>query len=204
MNRFGLGGFLLRMAGFLALIFLGALPSYSQQDSGGHLVVGLNFAGTGFSHIQETSPVLSPEISATWKMSSEWGLTVSGSMARIPLDYDIPGGTSSLTIDSWWLEAGLAYRLFSIAHMVEFVGTIGGGVTQVNRPESQIPLGGLGSATVPEASDTRGHLLAGIQLSREVLEPISLHLGTSFRFLSPFSAPETGYSVYGGLNIEVL
>lgn len=185
-------------------VFL-TFPCHGQGlEKEGHLLLGINIAGAGLSQFGGDSPTFSSEFTAIWQFSDSWGLTTSVSIAEFNFTFDTPGSTGSMPIQTWWVEAGVSHRLFMIGRSTDVTGTLGGGLTSMRHEEEQVSLGALGTTTIPAAADSRGHVLTGVRLTHEVAHPVRLHFGTNIRFVSPFSSPETGYSVYGGFSIEVL
>ena len=181
------------------LPFVGTAQTHPDR-----LSLGFNLSGSGFSHIQGAAPVIGPELRARWEFSDVSAIEAAASIAEFRQDFDTPNGLSSLDLQSWWAEVGFAHQILMIGESLGLHGNLGGGITTVHRPEVSIPLGALGTTTVPATTDSRAHLTAGIRLAQDVLEMITLNIGTSFRLLSPLSEPELGYSVFGGFSIEVL
>lgn len=181
------------------------LPLFgAAQPDPGRLFLGLNLSGSGFSHIQGASPTMSPELRARWQFSDASAIEAAASIAEFRQDFDTPGGISSLPLQSWWVEVGFSQRILAIGNSLDLLGNLGGGITSVHHPDASLPLGALGSATIPAATDSRPHITSGIRFAQGLFEVITLNVGTNIRFLSPFSGLETGYSVFGGFSVEVL
>jgi hypothetical protein len=155
------------------------------------------------SPIGGDGPAFAPEVKVSWEFAESWWLAVGGSAAEFQASYDAPGGAESIPVHTWWVDIGVERDLFAISDAAGVSGSLGIGLTSMNRPEQHISLGGLGTTTIAAATDVHEHLMGGIELARTIVHPVSLHLGTNIRLISPFSSPETGYSVYGGLSVEI-
>ncbi len=182
----------------LAFPHLGLAQTHQDRFS-----LGFNISGSGFSDMQGSSPVVSSEIVGRWEFTEKSAIEVALAMAEFRQDFDTPVGPNSISVLSWWAEAGWSQRIVRISNSLGLHGGLRAGITTMHRPETSVDLGALGTATVPSAVDTRVHIGSDIKLAQKLFESVTMNLGVDLRLLSPFSEPETGYSVFGGFSIDV-
>ncbi len=184
----------------ILVAFPSPLLAQTHQD---RFSLGFNVSGTGFSDMQGSSPVVSTEIVGRWEFMEKSAIEVALAMAEFRQDFDTPVGPNSISVLSWWAEAGWSQQLLRLSNSTGIHGGLRVGITTMHRPETSVDLGALGTATVPSAIDTRAHIGSDIKLAQKLFESVTMNLGVDLRLLSPFSEPETGYSVFGGFSIEV-
>jgi len=191
-----------QICAFLLCAVVGA-PCFSRAFS-----QDLGFSAGGgvvdFVQLGASSPSTSWSGGFVYTFSDALGAELYAGISHPSRSYDIPGGSQSLNLNSWWVEALIARHLLTIGGVVEVGAHTGIGITGISHDPFSVNAGALGSIIIPEAADSHTHILAGLRLTGGLFGGVAAHVGSDLRLFDPFTSPEAGYSITGGLLIALL
>ena len=131
-------------------------------------------------------------------------LGLEAHMGNADEEFDVVGGTSTMTVHHATYMLTFDYRFFSSSSLADVYATAGVGMFRLSTDERQISRGALGHVSIPGTAETRGAYSLGLVLSRSVSSRIAIRLEPRVVLLAPLSEHESNYLITGGITFVVL
>jgi len=116
--------------------------------------------------------------------------------------FDVIGGTRSLSANILTVSCSLAYILLGHVNQFSVAATIGGGTMYGSTDPLEISLGGNGSASIPSRTFTSAFLEAGLRIDMPLTSRIGIVIQPALRHCTPIASASTEAAIAGGLRVS--
>jgi hypothetical protein len=188
------------------LFLLSLLPlTHQMAQSGEDVQVGFGPSVYAFTSGQTGLSVPAVYFGGTARLSLSPTVFLSAAAAVGSIDqmYDTPGGQSSLSVSTSFLEAEAGKLILGSPTCTGLSVAVAIGVTRFHHDGLNIDAGALGTISGPSATDYQSHLALNLRLEQSIAGLVHLMAGPAIKVVDPLSSNDIQYSLSGGLLVTI-